>query len=456
MASLSTSMATDRFRRFREFTGIDFHVGTTLLFRIWLIFAGAVMVFAIPTAFSPEQQGFYFTFSSLLALQIFFELGLNQVIVQIVSHEVAYLSFGKNGEIIGDRKHADRLKSVVTLIRRWYGGASFAFLLFTLLVGIYIFDRNATLTRQQWVGPWIALVATSAINLYFSSMLAVIEGCGLVGEVARLRLFQSILGYSITWVALYAGVGLWAISSLSGCAAVCTFIWIRSDNHLVRKLREASIIAAENTINWRREVLPFQWRIAVSWISGYLIYQLFTPLVFVNLGSIEAGRIGITLAIFNSLMSVGISWINAKIPLFTKYIARNERHLLNSIFHAVVLRSVSFTTATSGIVVLTALVAEALNYPYINRVAAPATMLCIAVSTSLTTLVYALAAYMRAHREEPMLPVSVAGGVTTLVSAYFAARHGVLLTMLVQTCVTLFISVPWTLRLFRRYHRRLV
>ncbi len=45
-------------------------------------------------------------------------------------------------------------------------------------------------------------------------------------------------------------------------------------------------------ISWRREVWPFQWKIAVSWLCDYFIFQLFTPVLFAFRGPVEAGQDG--------------------------------------------------------------------------------------------------------------------------------------------------------------------
>ena len=50
--------------------------------------------------------------------------------------------------------------------------------------------------------------------------------------------------------------------------------------------RHAPQTAAQ--VAWRREILPFQWRISVSWMSGYFIFQLFTPMLFTNQGAVAA------------------------------------------------------------------------------------------------------------------------------------------------------------------------
>lgn len=443
-----------RIERLKLLADIDFHVGLTLLLRSWGIVAGAAMVFAIPLTLNPQQQGYYFTFSSLLGLQIFFELGLNQVVIQMVSHEMASLSWGKTGTLAGDSVHIDRIKSIVSILRRWYAWAAVLFLLVTVTAGVILFERAGPLPKQEWVGPWSLLVVVAAINLYYSPMLAVVEGCGNVGQVARLRFVQSAVGYGLTWLALFAGAGLWAIPLIAGTAGLCTFAWLRADSHLIRTFDSTERIAPERSVNWRREVLPFQWRIALSWMSGYLLFQLFTPLAFVNLGPVVAGQIGITLAIFAAVQAVGISWINARLPTLTALATRGERQPLNAAFDAVLTRALTVTSLGSAAVVLGAFVISASGVAQLSRLADLPTLVCMALTTATNTAIYGAASYMRAHREEPMLPVSLTTGALTLVAVYFASQHSALATMLAQAVVTLGISLPWTLVLFRRYRLR--
>lgn len=439
--------------RLRAVAGIDFHVGATLLFRVWSLVAGGVMVLVIPLTVSPQEQGYYYTFASLLGLQIFFELGLNQVVLQIVSHEMAHLSFGADGQVAGDARHVDRLKSIVALLRKWYRVAAVLFWIVTSLAGAVLFERAGSLPRGLWLGPWIALVALTSINLYASPILAVTEGCGRVGQVARLRLVQSMLGHGLAWLALAAGAGLWAIPLIAGVAALLTLRWLSSDRHLLRAFDSEAGIPPDRGIDWRREVFPFQWRIAVSWISGYLIFQLFTPLTFVHLGAVAAGKLGIALTIFSALLSVGVSWINAKTPLMSAHIARGERRQLDQIFRAVMIRSVGFVVAACAAVLAGVAVLTAIGMPQVARIADFPTLVCIALATCANVVVYGAAAYMRSHRVEPMLPVSVAGGLLVMLTSWFASQHSSFLTMLLQAAVTCLLSLPWTLLLFRKFRR---
>ena len=50
----------------------------------------------------------------------------------------------------------------------------------------------------------------------------------------------------------------------------------------------------DERVDWRTEIWPFQWRLAVSWLCGYFTFQLFNPILFAVRGPIEAGQMGDT------------------------------------------------------------------------------------------------------------------------------------------------------------------
>src|ERR1035438_2725437 len=87
------SSASERIRHWlRTVLGLDRAIGFTVLARFWGGAAGLVTVALIARFLSPAEQGYYYIFGSLVALQIIFELGFSFVILQLASHERAELS----------------------------------------------------------------------------------------------------------------------------------------------------------------------------------------------------------------------------------------------------------------------------------------------------------------------------------------------------------------------------
>ena len=91
-----------------------------LVTKLWSLCSGPVTATVIATRFTPEIQGYYYTFATILALQVFIELGLGTVIIQFVSHEWSKLSFGKSGTIEGDTDSLSRLSSIAKIAFKWY------------------------------------------------------------------------------------------------------------------------------------------------------------------------------------------------------------------------------------------------------------------------------------------------------------------------------------------------
>ena len=128
----------------RKVLGLDRAVGFTVLARFWSSAAGLVTVALIARFLSPAQQGYYYTFGSLVALQIVFELGFSFVILQLASHERAELSISSDYEISGAPIAHARLASVIQKSVRWYSLAAVAMAGTLLPVGFISFPRTST------------------------------------------------------------------------------------------------------------------------------------------------------------------------------------------------------------------------------------------------------------------------------------------------------------------------
>src|SRR3972149_2579738 len=99
--------------------GVDRAIGFTVASRFWQLAATSVTLFLIVRYLTPEEQGFYYTFQSMLGLQVLVELGLGGVLMQFVSHEWAGLSFTPDRRVLGDPVCRDRFVSLVRLGGRW-------------------------------------------------------------------------------------------------------------------------------------------------------------------------------------------------------------------------------------------------------------------------------------------------------------------------------------------------
>ena len=134
----------------------------------------------------------YYTFVSILGLAAFFDLGLDYVVVQFTSHEMAALKWSPQGKLEGDPVAKARLAGIFRLSLKWYGVAGLLTIALVGPVGFWFFaQRSAQHPEVLWQTPWVWAAVTAGIGLCASPVLAVLEGTGLVAEVGRLRLTQA-------------------------------------------------------------------------------------------------------------------------------------------------------------------------------------------------------------------------------------------------------------------------
>lgn len=388
-----------------SFFGIDKAIFYTLIGRGWGIFAGVTTLMLVVRYLSPDEQGFFYTFSSLLALQIFFELGMSFVVMQFASHEMANLTWTELGSIEGDRYSKGRIRSLILLATKWYGAVSVLLVLIILPLGWLFFSKNHSETVVHWQIAWTWLVLSSAVNIFFTPMMALFEGCGRITEIARLRMYQGMLGSSLSWIVLLLGGGLLAIPVMSTCFSLILITWLwRTKKNFFKVLLSEKI---KNNINWKKDIWPFQWKIALSWLSGYFIFQLFTPVLFVYHGSIEAGKMGMSITIANALMSIAMAWMSTKVPKFGTLIAKKDYINLDSLFKLTFIRSFIVLVILGLLLSATNYLLHEMEFQISTRLLEPWTFSILILATIVNYVTYAQSTYLRAHKKEPFLLISI-------------------------------------------------
>ena len=237
------------------FFGIDKAVAYTLIGRGWSVLAGPITLVCVASFLSPEEQGFYYTFGSIVALNIFFELGLSYVMLQFASHEKAKLEWTSQGALEGDSIAKARLASLLRMSLKWYSVVAVLIVATILPVGLVFFgSHQPTVIEVRWQLPWIWVVLATAGILFISPILSVLEGCGLVAQIASVRAVQAILGSLLLWLTLSQHWGLFAIPALSTFAVLWTVGWLALRKRLfladLLSFHEKSVV-----ISWRRRNL---------------------------------------------------------------------------------------------------------------------------------------------------------------------------------------------------------
>lgn len=405
-----------------------------------------ITLFLISTRFTPETQGFYYTFFSLIALQSFLELGLHTVIVNIVSHDAAHVTLGNDGRLTGEPAARARILGLAGFVLRWYAGGSLIFLIAVGSIGV-VFFRTSTASYQPWLAPWLALVVTGALQFAISPFNYLLEGLGEVSAIARMRWLTVLTNIACTWFFIASSANLWApVATSAAVVAMNAWFLFASFPEFFKEVPQASL----GEFDWKREVWPLQWRIAIQGLVNYFFYSLFNPILFHYHGPTEAGRFGMTLQIFVGIQSISMAWLQAVVPQFGRLVSARQYDKLEAVWWSASSRVIAMSFV-GNLVFVVFLAAGAPGVPeFAQRVTNPAAAAALGFAHWLLVLVLCMAAYMRSYKREPMTWVSfvsgaVAGGLVWILGTKFGAL-GAAAAMLI---VTAFILLPATILIWR-------
>jgi O-antigen/teichoic acid export membrane protein len=432
--------------------GIDRAIGFTVLARFWSSAAGLVTVALIARFLSPAEQGYYYTLGSLVALQIVFELGFSYVILQLASHERAELSISSDYQISGAPIAHARLASVIQKSVRWYSGAAVVMATALLPLGFYFFSTHQHAgPTVSWQLPWCSAALMAAINFQLDPFLSFLEGCGYVPEVARLRFIQSATGSLLAWTVLIYHHGLFAPSMMLLGMASCSLIWLSGKRKLLLELLRYN--AGTHKIRWNQEVWPFQWRIAVSWLSGYFLFWIFNPVLFAFRGPVEAGKMGMSLSLANAIQAIAVSWVSTKSAPFGTLIARKEYQRLDRTFFEALRQSFAVSLAGALVAWLGCVYLNLQHFSFAQRLLAPLPLAVLLLYMIVNVVTSAEAYYLRAHKQEVFFVNSLVGAIAiTICTFIFGRRYGAT-GIVVSTCLLNWGGLVWATYKFRKYRR---
>ena len=420
---------------------VDRAIFYAMLSKAWLLFAGPVTLYLISLYLSPEVQGFYYTFVSLLALKSFLELGFYIVITQFASHEWAHLKLNAKGFIVGDERSLQRLISMGRLVFKWYAGVSIAFM---VLVGFggYLFLSQAPDPGTNWVIPWFAVVGIAGFQLWALPFISLLEGCNQVKNVNLFRLVEAIVWALSIWLTMYLGKELWMIAAGAGAMLLTNIFLLLVYYRNFFKPFYGQVTSC--VIDWKVEMWPMQWRIAIGGVANYFLFSLYTPILFNYHGAVVAGQMGMAWQLVLALSSVAMVFINTKVPRFGILIAHKNYKELDRFFFRSSLLSI-FVMAVGALLLWFAIYSlNNINPSLAKRVLDPLPMGLFLIGAVLGQVSACQSSYLRAHKKEPYLKLNIIYSlINGLLVWYLAKDYGALGASIGYLLAMCFVCIPF-------------
>jgi O-antigen/teichoic acid export membrane protein len=279
----------------------------------------------------------------------------------------------------------------------------------------------------DWVYPWILLSFFTAVNLLITPIYAFMQGLGKVKDVAKIRLIQQSIVYLCIYCGFIFGFKLYIPALQSFVLAFIGVVLIFSFKfHKI--LAELWKVTITEKVVYSKEIFPFQWKIAISWISGYFIYQLFNPVLFAYQGAVIAGQMGMTLAVLNGVQALSNSWMTTKIPTYSGFIAQKQYKKLDFLFNTALKQSVFINLVALLILYSSVKISRYYSLSLFGieigkKVLEEMPLLFMILSVFINQFVFSWALYLRCHKKEPFLFYSIVMAVLSGLSTFFMTKY---------------------------------
>ena len=436
-----------------NYLGIDGASFDTSLGRILQGLGGIITLILISKFMSKEEQGFYYTFMSVLALQMFFELGLNGILSQFVAHEMAFLKVVDNDHLEGEENNLSRLTSIFHFTIKWYSFFSILLITVLIVVGFFYFHRYAANSYNiHWQMPWLLLSIFTGLNLFLSPITSILYGICKVKDITRFQMLQQLFVMFSVWIALLLEIKLYVL--VINVVANILFLIVYFYFHYRKLLKNILLHPITNKIDYWKEIFPYQWKIALSTISNYFVFQCFTPITFAFYGAVVAGQMGMSLMLSNSIYPLVASWCVTKVPLWSSLVARKEFVQLTNSLKMVVKQSIAISLFVISVALTIIYIAYLFKIPIVQRILPVELCAILFLAIPFNLVINVWATYLRCNKKDPFMIQAVMGGIFIFLQAYLSAKYFDLPILIMgYTALIAFINFPIAYAIFKTKKR---
>jgi hypothetical protein len=363
------------------------------------------IIFLISKKFNSAEQGYYYTIGSLVTISIFFELGLGVVLTNYASHLFSKLKWSEERKLIGE---VSDLAFFFQFFRKSVFYYLVVFLLYSICLLVYAYFNFYNKLDFHYSRELILVVVFSGLNLLHIPFMSIIEGCGKIKEVQFIRFLQAIGGQVLICFALLVNFKMEAIFLEYLLYFTSFTIWLLwTFRNLFSQFLEFRGSGKLENFKWKKEILPFQFQVSLSWLSAYFLGYLFVPIAYSFMGPVIAGQLGMTIKITTYIFNVSIAWVNVQSPKYAQLITLGKRIYLNKIVDKTMRDSMSVAIALALFMIFGIYILSLMNSEFSDRVLPLVLFSAIACTNIVNVYNHNVSSYLRAFRREPLLYLNI-------------------------------------------------
>jgi hypothetical protein len=287
-----------------------------LFSKVWSLAASPITLFLLVRKLSAQDQGYYYAFIGAVALQALAELGLGSVLTQIVAQAKGRIEKAAISAEQKERRTMCLRDGSLHDALRWYSGIGA--IGFCIVIGFgYVVLNDA---KAFYFAIFCAYALASVLNLVCVPFLTINAGVGKNDQVAALEFRRQLVAILCLWGGLLLNLGPGALICQQAGAFLVNGHYIFGEY----RFKFMQPAPAVHEINWHRDVLPLQARVAAMTLFGALSSNLASPLLLKVYSPAESGQLGISLNVISTAIAFSCVWFIARLPDMAKCVGAGE------------------------------------------------------------------------------------------------------------------------------------
>lgn len=255
------------------------------------LLSGPLAIFLIINKLTVIEQSLYYTFISITAIQWVFELGVSTCLIQYISSE----------------KLDEKVRAYIRFGFLFFLCSSTILFFSMLFYASWVFND---ISIKDWIYPWLLYSFFVSSNIFLNFIYVINEGKLKIKKVYKIK-FYSGIAYSIFLLfSLYLGFGLYSLAISQIALLLVTILGFRKS--ILDEINNIYFTNKEEVKNVFYEIIPFQSKLSLVWISGYLYWNFYTIYIFKYTTIQLSSQFGATNAILSALSTAMLSLIITK------------------------------------------------------------------------------------------------------------------------------------------------
>lgn len=387
------------------------------------ILSGPIAIILITTKLSLEEQGVYYMFLSLSAIQWVFELGISTCMVQ-------YISAARS------KNEKERYFSFLTL---------FLFLAAVVLIislsisGEWFFN---SIPKDIWVYPWFVYLLFVSLNLFFNILVLFQESSGSIASAYLTKMFSGI-GYSAALIlTLFFGAGLYSL-------AIAQFFML-----LIVVYRERKQLIVFKYVYFNKsliiltakEIFGFQYKLSIIWIVGYFYWNSFQVLFFKFVSPEWAGLFGATNGIFGAFTLMSTSLVSTQRSRWGRLNEDGRIEETYYIFKRETIKGILLYLILSLFVITFIMLFPTL--PFVNRFLPIGFLALFAGFRLFVTYQEIILNYLRTFKDEPLYKITLVNYLSLPIAVFLGVyMNNLYMIFVLSIILQLIFSLIYTLKM---------